>query len=71
MKPIHPDAIQLALDTLIDRGVIKTNTNGRGHQWLAKRAGVTDRTVRRWLASETPLTGGNAALVRLVLERYL
>lgn len=68
--PIPPEALQAALDALIDRGVINKHATSRGHQWLARRSGVNDRTIRRWIAGETPITGGNAALVRLILEPY-
>lgn len=69
--PIPPKALQAALDALIDRGVIEiTHPSNRGHQWLAERSGVGDRTVRRWISGETPIAGGIAALVRLVLEPY-
>ena len=68
--PIPPEALQAALDVLVERGVIVANENNRGQRWLAKRSGVNERTIRRWISGETPISGGNAALVRLILDPY-
>lgn len=68
--PIPPDVFQSALDALVERGIIEKNERNRGQRWFAKRTGINERTIRRWIAGETPITGGNAALVRLILEPY-
>ena len=66
-EPIPPEALQAALDHLIDIGVIPKAAGSRGQTWLAKRLNTRPRNVRNWLAGDSRLSGMRAEMVRMVL----
>lgn len=66
--PIDPDALQYALDKLVELGIVEAAENNRGQSWLAEQVEVNDRTVRRWLSGDTELTGTSAIAVRTSID---
>ena len=66
-EPIPPEALQAALDHLIDLGVIPIAAGSRGQTWLAQKLNTRPRNVRRWLAGDSRLSGMRAEMVRMVL----
>lgn len=65
--PIPPEVLRQRLQYVAEN-VIDTGTRNSGQTWLARKVGVSPRTVRNWVSGRNPLEGPTAELVRMFLE---